>query len=376
MSRRIWIFIIKEFIQAVRNPILLLLIVLGPLAEMALIAWATSAPIEHLPTAVVDLDRSRASRELLVALDNTETFELRAYLDDVDAVGPLVESGQVVGALIIPPEYSNDLNSPLGQTATLSFILDGSDPVAAQVELGSVEGVVASQSQKVLAGWMGTQSAAISLVQPQLRVRFNETLKKSVYTIPSELGAILFAVGVMLASMTIAKERELGTLEQLMTTPVRRFELIAAKAVPVTIMSYTVFLLMLLVAIAGFGLPMRGSWPLLLGASLLFLGIELSIGLMISAVARNQVQGMLGAMLWVMTEFFFSGYGVPVENMPNILQTLAHIFPIYHFMIIFRAVLLKGAGLGVIWPNLLAGVIIGAVVIPAAVWFLGRQQWT
>jgi ABC-2 type transport system permease protein len=206
-------------------------------------------------------------------------------------------------------------------------------------------------------------------------VRFNEELKKSIYTVPSELGLILFAIGLMLASLGIARERELGTLEQLAVTPIRRFELIVAKAIPAVVLSYFSFILMLLVAMHAFGVPMRGSWLLLLGSATIFLFVELSIGLMISALSSNQLQALLAAFMWVMVEFLFSGYGVPVENMPLILQKIAHIFPIYHYMIIFRAILLKGVGFAVIWPQILAGLAIGAVVVPTAIWFLGRQKW-
>jgi len=351
------------------------LVTLGPLTEMSMVAWSTAAPIEHLPTAVVDLDRSQESQELLYALYNTETFDFRYYLDSVDKMRPLVERGDVVGSLIIPPGYGDKLSTPLGETPALSFTLGGSDPVAAQAALAAVEGTVATQSEKILTEWMGHNPLAISLVQPRLRVRFNEELKKSVYTVPSELGLILFAIGLMLASIGIARERELGTLEQLTVTPIRRFELIIAKAVPAVLLSYVTFILMMQVAIHAFGVPMRGSWLLLLGTASIFLFVELSIGLMISAVSRAQLQALLGAFMWVMIEFLFSGYGVPVENMPPILQKVAHIFPIYHFMIIFRGILLKGVGLETIWPQILAGLVIGAVVIPTAAWFLGRQKW-
>lgn len=375
MLHRTWTLILKELIQLARNPFLVFLVTLGPLSEMSMVAWSTAAPIEHLPTAIVDLDRSQESRRLLDALYNTETFDFRYYLDSVDETKPLVEQGKVVGALIIPPGYGQKLRTPLGQTPTLGFTLDGSDPVAAQAALSAVEGTVASTSQRILAEWMGGNSLAISLIQPRLRVRFNEELKKSVYTVPAELGLILFAIGLMLASMSIARERELGTLEQLAVSPIRRSELIVAKAIPPVILSYVSFILMLLVAMYAFDVPMRGSWSLLLGSSTIFLFVELSIGLMISAVSSNQLQALLAAFMWVMVEFLFSGYGVPVENMPPALQKVAHIFPIYHYMIIFRAILLKGVGFQTIWPQILAGLIIGAVVIPTAVWFLGRQKW-
>lgn len=375
MLYRTWTLILKELIQLFRNPFLVFLVTLGPLSEMSMVAWSTAAPIEHLPTAVVDLDRSQESRDLLEALNNTKTFDFRYYLDSVDETRSLVEEGNVVGALFIPPGYGGKLNTPTGKTPTLSFTLDGSDPIAAQAALAAVEGTVASQSEQILTEWMGGNPLTISLIQPRLRVRFNEELKKSVYTVPSELGLILFAIGLMLASIGIARERELGTLEQLTVTPIRRFELIVAKAIPAVLLSYFTFMLMMQVAIHAFGVPMRGSWPLLLGSASIFLFVELSIGLMISSVSRTQLQALLGAFMWVMIEFLFSGYGVPVENMPPILQKIAHIFPIYHFMIIFRGILLKGVRLETIWPQILAGLVIGAVVIPTATWFLGRQKW-
>jgi ABC-2 type transport system permease protein len=375
MFYRTWTLVLKELIQLFRNPFLVFLVTLGPLTEMSMVAWSTAAPIEHLPTAVVDLDRSQESRELLYALYNTETFDFRYYLESVEEMQPLVERGDVVGSLVIPTGYGDKLSTPQGETPALSFTLDGSDPVAAQAAQAAVEGTVATQSEKILAKWMGRNRVDISLVQARLRVRFNEELKKSVYTVPSELGLILFAIGLMLASIGIARERELGTLEQLTVTPIRRFELIIAKAVPAVLLSYVTFILMMQVAIHAFGVPMRGSWLLLLGSASIFLFVELSIGLMISAVSRTQLQALLGAFMWVMVEFLFSGYGVPVENMPPVLQKIAHIFPIYHFMIIFRGILLKGVGLETIWPQILAGLAIGAVVIPTAVWFLGQQKW-
>ncbi len=376
MWYRIWVLTIKELIQLLRAPVIIFLVTLGPLSEMSMVAWSTAAPIENLPTAVVDLDHTDASRQLLAKLATTKTFDFQYFLDDVEAITPLIEHGDAVGALVIPQGYGRKLATPLGDSAQVSFVLDGADPIAARAALASVQGTVETASARVLTQWVGEDaSAALSLIRPRLRVRFNEELKKSVYTVPSELGLILFAIALMLASIAIARERELGTLEQLMVTPMGKFELIVAKAVPPVLLSYISFILMLLVAMYGFGVPMRGSWGLLLGSATIFLFVELSIGLMISAWSSNQVQGMLGAMMWVMTEFFFSGYGVPVENMPDALQKLAHIFPIYHWMIIFRAILLKGVGFGVILPQLLWGLGIGAVVIPLGMWILGRQNW-
>ncbi|MBN1992617.1 MAG: ABC transporter permease, partial [Anaerolineae bacterium] len=362
MFYRLGVLIVKELIQMIRAKALVLMVIFGPLAEMSLVAWSTSAPITNLPTVVVDESRSEASRDLLVAFHNTETFQFEHYLDDPSQATPYIESGEAVAALIIPANYSQRLTSPLDSSPELAFILDGSDPIAASEALRSAEGVVSAMNQKLAVQWNGGHDEALSLVEPRLRVRYNEEMKKSIYTVPSELGLILFAITVMIAAIGIARERELGTLEQLTVTPLRQLELIIAKSVPAVLMGFVAYLLMLAVAMLFFGIPMRGSWTLLLGVSFFFLLVELNIGLMISAYAKNQMQALLLAFTWVMIEFFFSGYGVPVENMPDILQQLAHIFPIYHYMIIFRSILLKGVGLTAWWPHLLAGTIIGLVV--------------
>jgi ABC-2 type transport system permease protein len=342
---------------------------------MSLIAWATAAPISHLPTAIVDLDRSAESRTLLTALYNTETFDFDFYLDDPTQVTPYIETGQAVAGIIIPADYAQRLTNPNNGPPQVAFILDGSDPISAVEALNSANGVVEHLNQKLILDRIGGQEIDFALVQPRLRVRYNEEMKKSVYTVPSELGLILFAIALMVAGIGIARERELGTLEQLMVTPIRRVELIIAKSVPAVLLAYLVFLSMMAVAILAFGVPMRGSWGLLLSISLLFILVELGFGLMISAYAKNQTQALMLAFMWVMIEFFFSGYGVPVENMPPTLQEIAPIFPIYHYMIIFRSILLKGVGLDAFWPHLLAAFIIGIVVMVLTIWFLGRQRW-
>jgi len=375
MLYRIWRLTIKELLQLMRNRLMAPLVLIGPLLEMSLIAWATSAPIHHLPTAVVDLDRSDESRALLVALRNTETFDFDFYLDTPAEVTPYIETGQAVAGVLIPADYGRRLSDPIGDPPEVGFVLDGSDPISAREALNSALGTTEHLNQQLLVKENGGHEANLTLVQPRLRVRYNEEMKKSIYTVPSELGLILFAIALMIAGVSIAREREVGTLEQLMVAPIGRVELIVAKSVPAVLLGYLLFLSMLAVAILAFGIPMRGSWGLLLSISFIFILVELGFGLMISAYAANQIQALMLAFMWVMIEFFFSGYGVPVENMPQILQMIAPIFPIYHYMIIFRGILLKGVGLEAFWPHLVAGLIIGAVMLTLAVWFLGRQKW-
>jgi ABC-2 type transport system permease protein len=281
-----------------------------------------------------------------------------------------------VAAVVIPADYSRRLADPvLSGPPEVALVLDGSKPTSAREALNSARGAIEAINMERSLRGERREAEALSPVRPHLRVRYNEEMKESVYTLPSELGQILFAVALVLAGISIARERELGTLEHLMVAPIRRVELIVAKSVPAVLLSYLVFLSMLAVSILVFEVPMRGSWLLLLPISLLFIFIELGIGLMISSYAKNQTQGMLLALMWAMIEFFFSGYGVPVENMPVVLQTIAPIFPIYHYMTIFRAILLKGVGLSAFWPHLAAAFAIGTVVLSVTIWFLGRQEW-
>jgi ABC-2 type transport system permease protein len=375
MIARVWILVVKEILQLARNRILAPLIVLGPVVEMSLIAWATSAPIEHLPTAIADLDRTEASRGYLTALENTRTFDFNFYLERPEEVTSLVSSGQAIAGVVIPVGYGRELLDPVGEPPQIAFVLDGADPISAREALNSALGATDQLQQEIYTRWNGGHPVPVTLVDARLRVRYNEQMKKSVYTVPSELGVILFAISLVVAAVGIARERELGTLEQLMVAPIRRVELVIAKSVPAVTLGYLTFLAMLAVAINFFGIPMRGSWVLLLSIALVFIFIELGFGLMISAYAKNQIQALMLAFMWVMIEFFFSGYGVPVENMPVVLQKIAVVFPIYHYMIIFRGILLKGVGLEAFWPHLLAGLGIGAVVMALAVWVLGRQHW-
>jgi ABC-2 type transport system permease protein len=206
-----------------------------------------------------------------------------------------------------------------------------------------------------------------------MRVWFNEELKTSHYEVPSELGFMLAGVALMLASLGIARERELGTLEQLMVTPLRSTELIFGKALPVLFLSYMNFLIMLALVVFVFKVPMRGSWSLLLTIAFFYLSIEMVWGLMISAVSKTQVQALLLAFTLMMVEVVFSGYAFPVENMPWLLQRIANFVPIKHWLLILRGILLKGAGVGIFWKELLSLAALGLVINVVTIFFLRRR---
>ena len=374
MLLRIWSLVVKELIQLSRDRVFTPILTLGCLTELLLVGYSTSQGIRHLPLAVVDMDQSRESRQLVTILENSRTFEAEYYLSDVSEVGLLLDHGDVAAAVVIPGDFSEKLNDADSDPPAIQALLDGSDPAAAAASLESIEGAVASLSQRQVA----VQARAPGLAAPldaDLRVWFNEELNEAHYTTPSEVGFVGAAVALMVASLGIARERERGTLEQMMVTPLRPIEIVIGKTVPAIIVAVFVFSAMLGTMLGVFGVPMRGSWPLLLVLVVFYMLVELGWGLMVSSVSSTQQQAILLVMVLIMVEMVFSGYAFPVDTMPKPLQAVSDFVAIKHWLIIFRSILLKGAGLRAFWPHLvwLAG--IGLVVGTMTVLVLRRQRW-
>ena len=256
----------------------------------------------------------------------------------------------------------------------MQLVIEGADVLAAQTASEVAGGVVASYGQQVMLQSAGAGAQVGSPLDVSLRVWFNEEMKESNYMIPSELGFIAAAIASMLASMVIARERELGTLEQLLVTPLRSAELVIGKSVLAVSLGYAEFLLMLGAVVWFFDVPMRGSLPLLMAVALFYMLVELGWGLMISAVARTQMQALMIAFAVVMVMVIFSGYAFPVETMPPFMQVISNFFPLKHWLIIFRSILLKGAGIDVFWRELLAIAGLGAVIYAGTVLLLRRRQ--
>jgi ABC-2 type transport system permease protein len=374
MFLRIWSLVVKELIQLSRDRVFTPLITLGCLAELLMVGYSTSQGIHHLPLAVVDLDRSQESRQLVSILENSRTFNADYFLSDVSEVTPLLDHGDVAAALIIPCDFSEKLNDSRLGPSQVQALLDGSDPAAAMASLESIEGAVATFGQQKVEVLPQTPGLAAPL-DADVRVWFNEELNEADYTTPSEVGFVGAAVALMVASLGIARERERGTLEQMMVTPLRPIEVVIGKAVPAIIVAVIVFQAMLATMLVVFGVPMRGSWPLLLVLMLFYMLVELGWGLMVSSISKSQQQAILLIMVLIMVEMVFSGYAFPVDTMPRPLQVVSDFVAIKHWLIIFRSILLKGAGMRAFWPHLvwLAG--IGLVVGAMAVLVLRQQRW-
>jgi len=372
MIYRTWFLIKKEFTQLFRDRLLAPLVILGPLAELLMIAYSSSQGIDHLPTAVLDLDNSNASRGLIVAMENTETFD-PYFVDNLDQVTADIEAGRALAAWVIPRGFESLLLDANQSSSPVQLVVDGSDVMSAQTAVSTAGGLAASYGQN-LAFQPVMAGAAQAPLDMSLRVWFNEEMKESNYMIPSELGFIAAAIVAMLASMVIAKERELGTLEQLMVTPLRSVELVIGKSVMAVSLGFVLYLLMLAMVIFVFDVPMRGSLSLLIVLSFLYMLVELGWGLMISAVAKTQMQALLITFAVIMVIIIFSGYAFPVDTMPPFMQVISNIFPLKHWLIVFRGILLKGAGVQEFWPELLWILGLGIIIYTFTIILLRRNK--
>jgi ABC-2 type transport system permease protein len=372
MLSRIWQLAFKEFIHFSRDRLTTPFILLGPLLQLVLMAWATSKDIEHLSLVVFDQDRSQISRALVTAVTNAGTLDVTAYPNSLGETQRLIEKGKATVALLIPPSFAAELEAA-NSVPQLQVIIDGSNMLASGTVRQAIEGAVTEWGQK-LAFQGGGAGGAGTPIDLCMIARFNQELEYGLYAIPAELGFVVYMVTLMVAAIGIARERELGTLEQLLVTPVTSLELIIGKAIPAMVIACVDFFLLLTLVVWGFDVPLRGSVWLLFSLTLLFITVELGCGIMISAIARNQQQALLFVFLLAMIEMVFSGYMVPVDSMPPLLSATSNLFPIKHYLIIVRHIMVKGVILQHIWVEAAALIVLGIGSLAATFLILGRRR--
>ncbi len=362
MLKRILSLSIKEFIHLRHDWWLPAFMLIGGAMELVLVGWATSRPITNLPLMVLDQDRTSLSREVIIALENTGTFTLRELIDDMEDIRKAMDRGQINAAVVIPPDFTEQVASPTGRPL-LPVVLNGAESIPATAALRAIEGVARDMDEKIIIDRLGINPDEFAGFIPSLRVWFNQALSEALYTTPAELALMLEFTVLLFAALSFSRERELGTLEQLLVMPFSSLEIIIGKAIPVLLIGYLDFFLMLGVVHFAFDVPVRGSLFLLLILAFGYLVVELGKGMVISVVSRTQHQAFLLVMMIGMVDFMFTGYAAPVESMPRILQTIANLVPAHHWLAIVRGVLLKGAGFEVLWSNVLALLILGLIIV-------------
>jgi len=371
MLRRIWSIAKKEIIHLRNDWWMPAFMLFGGVLELLLVGWATSRPITNLPLMIWDQDQSPASREIVIALENTGTFALDQYASSIDMIEDAMDRGNINAAIIIPPDYSEKIADPAGRPI-LPVILNGAESIPATAALRAIEGVARDIGEEITLDRLGLNPNEFEGFVPRLRVWFNEALSEALYTTPAEMGLMLEFTTLLFAALSFARERELGTLEQLLVMPFSSIEIIIGKAIPVVMIGFFDFVLMLTMVHFAFQVPVRGSFPLLLILAFGYLLVELGKGMVISVISRTQHQAFLLVMLIGMGDFMFTGYAAPVEGMPKVVQLFANIVPAHHWLEILRGILLKGVGLDVLWPHVLALLILGGIIGTFSIRFVRR----
>ncbi len=372
MFNRLRSLIVKELIQFTQDRLLLIFTLVGPLAEIILIGSGVSGGTTGIPVAVLDRDRSDLSRQVIAAVDNTPEVAVSHFPATFDEAAALIDAGKAGAVIVIPEGFSADLRAESSTGVTpIQLILDGSNVVVAGDAQSAAQGAIESL------GWeVALASASGSLLQSGIDLRhealYNQALEDRPYELTALLALIVFQIGALVGVMAIVREREIGTLEQVAVTPIRQVELILGKAISPIIVGFANFVILLMVVLIFYNLPLRGSPLLLALMTLLYLISEVSFALMLSALARTQQQAITFVFIYIMLALTMSGYMVPITRLPLVLRAASTILPVRHYMEIVRGVMLKGAGVAVLWPNIVALLVLDVAVLAVTVFVLRR----
>jgi ABC-2 type transport system permease protein len=354
----------KEFLHIIRDPRTLAVIFLIPVVQLLLLGYAATTDIKHLRTAVWDQDRTAQSRELVEAYRASSYFEIAYYVGSEAELARAVDSGDARAALVIPDGYQRALAR--GEKVKVGFVVDGSDPSVANTALSAAQGVGQAQSVEIIERALGDGLGTAPGIEVHPRVWYNPSMESANYMIPALIGLILTLLTMLLTAMSIVREREQGTIEQLIVTPIRPVELIVGKVAPYVFIAFLNLLEILFIGVWWFEVPISGSVPLLLGLSGIFLATSLGLGILVSTVSKTQQEAMLLTFFILLPSIFLSGYLFPIDAMPPFLQLLSRAVPLTYVLIIVRSIVLKGVGFEVLQGEVLALVVFGVVMVVLA----------
>ena len=359
--QRLLTLIKKEFIQIRRDRRMLPILVILPVMQLLILGYAVSSDIKHLATVVCDLDRTQESRAFTDKFATSGYFDIRYRLADERRIRELVDEGKVRVGIVIPPRFAKDLASQ--QTATVQLLLDGTDSNTASVAQGYVTQIVNAESARILVERVGPKALPPIALDATIQVWFNPDLKSVNFMVPGVIALILTIVTMTMTATSIVKEKERGTIEQLVVSPIRPLQLMLGKAIPFVIIGYADILVVILVGLLWFGVAIAGSFTLLMLLSGLFIMTTLGLGLLISTLSQTQQQAMMLGFFMNPPLMLLSGFIFPISSMPEPMQYLTYLIPLRYFLVIIRGIFLKGVGLDVLWPQALALLVFGVILL-------------
>lgn len=368
MFDRLKTMLIKEAIQILRDPKMRFIILVIPAIQITLFGYAVNTDVKHIATAVYDLDNSALSRDLVARLERSGYFDIVQRVQRGDELRDLLDRGKVRAAVQINRGFQENIRA--GRTATLPIIVDGTDPSTARIVVSYSVTIAERFSDQILTDYSlrrGGRTMGAKGIELESRAWFNANLESRNYYVPGVIASMVLITTMVLSSMAVVREKEIGTMEQIIVTPIQRWEFIVGKLVPFAIVGYINVTIVTFIALFWFKIPLRGSILLLIGSTALFLMSTLGFGLLISTISRTQQQAMMSSFMFTFPAMLLSGFAFPIENMPASIQYATYLNPLRYYLIIVRGIFLKGIGLGILWPQLAALALLGSVVLLFAV---------
>ncbi len=366
----------KEFIHIRRDPRMLAAVLLLPAIQLLLFAYAISFDVKHVPTVVVDQDQTPASRTYVRSYVASDFFDVTEQVPDVEAAYRAFERSSARIAVVVRPGFARDIAR--GEKAQVAVLLDGSDPNSAQI--GHTYSIALNQAygQRIQAVWadrQGLDLEGMGRLEPTVRTWYNPERRSADFLIPGLMVVIIMIVTTQQSAVTLVRERDQGTQEQMLVSPLHRTELMVGKLLPWTVLAFVDMLAITALALGVFGVPLRGSVPLLVVGMAIFVFCSLGLGLIISAVAPTMESANIAAlMISFLPGFMLSGFAFPLDSVPWVLRVASYAFPGRYMMLISRGVFLKGVGFAEMWDQLAAMVVYAVVSIAIAGLLAGRRQ--
>jgi ABC-2 type transport system permease protein len=360
--------LIKEFIQVFRDPRMRIVLFVIPALQTVIFGYAVNMDVKNIPTAVLDRDNSAESRDLAAVMSSSGYFKTTERIDRYDQASALLDRGRVRVVLVIEHGFAEELRA--GKEAAVQVLLDGSDSNTAGVISGYLGRLAIAYNTRLHADYAARHlglPARIGRVELVSRAWFNNNLESPPFYVPAVITNILFIITMLLSSLAIVREKEIGTIEQVIVTPIRKGEFILGKTLPFVLIGYIDVALISTVGALVFDVPVRGSLWLLFLATTLFLMSSLGAGLLISTVSQTQQQAMMTAFFIIFPAVLLSGFAFPIDNMPVPAQWLTLLNPLRYYLVVIRGIFLKGIGIEILWPQLAALGCLGVVLLSLAV---------
>jgi ABC-2 type transport system permease protein len=368
MFGRIGPMLVKEFIQALRDPRMKGVVFAAPVIQLLIFGYAVSTEVKNVATAIRDDDNTVSSRELVSRFEASPSFTVVGRVARASEAADLLDSGRA--RLVLVVERGFEAAVLAGRPAAVQALVDGTDSTTASVVMSYSAAIVAELSEEFVARRAGRLSGpvpALGGVELVARAWFNPNLESRPFYLPGVIAMLVVLITLMLTSMAIVREKEMGTMEQIMVTPIRPVEFIAGKSLPFLLIAFVDVAIAMAVAVFWFEVPVRGFLPLLFVGMLLFVMTTLGIGLLISTVSATQQQAMMTTFFFFIPAMLLSGFAFPIRNMPEAVQVLTYANPLRYFLVIIRGVFLKGVGFDVLWGEYAGLAVIGTVTLAVAV---------